>query len=181
MTLNFNFWVTLSILAVSYLTSKEIILYNEETLVLITFTLFVIFAYINVSDSVADELKDRAAKIQSEFEGFFTVRENVLKLLITYHEKQTVLYKEIHAIFNATKDQIQTIIEKQQKAFEHNLALQIKQKLRAVQAEEARTIQEIQKKVLINISSEFAADFQNPSIQKKAQEDSIKTLENIIS
>ena len=177
MTLNFNFWVTLTILGISFLTSKEIILYNEETLVLLTFASFIIFAYINVSDSVSEELADRSDKIRKEFEAYFTVRENFLKMLIAYHEKQKVLYKEISEIFAVTESQIKATILKRQTALEHSIALQIKQKLKTIQAEEARTIQEIQKQVLLNVQKEFLADFKKASVQQEAQEDSILALE----
>ncbi len=61
-------YVSLGLLTLGVFTSKEILVFNEETLVAISFILFMIFAYKNLNDVIVEQLEERATKIKKEFD-----------------------------------------------------------------------------------------------------------------
>lgn len=180
---NRNVLLVFGLSAFAGIISKEILILNEETLVAICFVLFVIFAYMNVSDIVVSELKDRASKIQKEFDDYYQLRENILHSLISYHNKQVSLLKEIHQIFIFSKSEIQNIIHAQQKNLQNNISLQIKQKLRILAMREFNFIQFMQTEtthfVTASVIQGFHIDKKSHSknlLMKRSFKEGIQTL-----
>jgi len=60
------------------LSSKQLILYNEEILVAISFLLFIIFSAFSYGHTVADSFDNRSNLLKSELIRFLQVRENAL-------------------------------------------------------------------------------------------------------
>ena len=142
---NINF-TTLAIaaLVIAVLTSREILVYNEELLVAISFFVFVGFAYVNLSDVFAASLDDRAKQIQKEFDYYFALNEEVLELLISYHGKRKSLAKELKNISTFSQQEIRNILNKYQHALENNISLQLEQKLKTIYMKEQSINQFIQ-------------------------------------
>lgn len=69
------------------LSSKQLILYNEEILVAISFLLFIIFSVFSYGHTVADSFDDRSNLLKSELIKFLQVRENSLNELIDQKTK----------------------------------------------------------------------------------------------
>jgi Ca2+/Na+ antiporter len=80
----------LGILALAFfvLSSKHIIIYNEETLVLLSFFCFLVFCYTNLNESVESSLNARSDAIQTELQNFLILKENLINELIEEHKKQ---------------------------------------------------------------------------------------------
>lgn len=184
MTINKNYLITFFLMLTAVLTGKEILIFNEEILIVLTFSAFVTFAYINLGDGIANDLNERSLKIQQEFEEYYVVREEIVKNLITYHQKQLSLANEIEAIAAFSKNQVEYIVEKQSLSLEATIVQQIKQKLKTIVAEESRMIQDIQRQVLVDLVTDFNNTFTTTGtseveIQELALDDAIDQLEDI--
>jgi F0F1-type ATP synthase membrane subunit b/b' len=153
-------YVSLGLLTLGVFTSKEILVFNEETLVAISFILFMIFAYRNLNDVFVAELEERATKIKKEFDHYFSLREDLLDLLISYHGIRKMLSNEITEISNVSKNEIKNILVKRQKALENSLSLQIQQKLRTILLKELSIVQQIQQETSHWFSKYVFASFQ---------------------
>jgi F0F1-type ATP synthase membrane subunit b/b' len=137
-------WMILILLILAIGISKEILVFNEESLVAGSFIAFVIFAYMNMSDLFVDTLEERSIKVKKEFDSYYSLQEEILKLLISYHEKRKNLSEEIKKISTFSKKEIEYILSKRQVSLEHNIAQQTQQKLRTVFMKELDLIQRLQ-------------------------------------
>lgn len=70
------------------LSSKQIILYNEEILVAVSFFLFLVFSVQNMSQSLADTLDDRSEALKNELNSYFQAREAWLIRSIEDHQSR---------------------------------------------------------------------------------------------
>ncbi len=71
-----------ALLAFAVLSSKHILIYNEETLVALSFLAFVLYVYFSFGDRIKEALNERAEGIRIQFEN---------SLLLTEREKQGLL------------------------------------------------------------------------------------------
>ena len=86
--MNRYFAIGLGLVAIIGLSSKGLILYNEEILVLLAFTGFIIFVVQNYGQDVADNLDERSNAIQKELQTFLDLKEAYLEALVQEHKKQ---------------------------------------------------------------------------------------------
>lgn len=78
------------------LSSKHILIYNEETLVAISFFLFVYLTYKYAGDSIGASMDSRGEEIASELEQYLVSREAALKALVTTHVNASQLHNYIN-------------------------------------------------------------------------------------
>lgn len=78
-------------LAFCVLSSKNIIIYNEETLVALSFFFFVFFISRYFGSTITDSLNERGQVIQQELQNFLSVKEQSFKELLVEHKKLTGL------------------------------------------------------------------------------------------
>ena len=64
------------------LSSKHILIYNEETLVALSFFLFVYLTYKYAGDSIGASMDSRGQEIAAELEQFLVAREEALQNLV---------------------------------------------------------------------------------------------------
>jgi len=86
-------WILPGILVFLVFTSKNILIFNEETLILISFLGFLYFSYTNLSDDATAFFQARRDAIQLESENYIRLKEESLQELLTEHEKQ-IYYQE---------------------------------------------------------------------------------------
>lgn len=77
------------------LSSKHILIYNEETLVAISFFLFVYLTYKYAGDSIGASMDSRGEEIASELEQYLVARESALKALSDTHANAAQLHNLI--------------------------------------------------------------------------------------
>jgi len=77
------------------LSSKHILIYNEETLVAISFFLFVYLTYKYAGDNIGASMDSRGEEIASELEQYLVVRESALKALSDTHANAAQLHNLI--------------------------------------------------------------------------------------
>ncbi len=74
-------------LAFCVISSKHIIIYNEEILVALSFLFFVIFVSYYFGNTIKESLDERTISIRSELQNFLNVKKQCLNMLYKIHEK----------------------------------------------------------------------------------------------
>ena len=69
------------------LSSKNIIIYNEETLVALSFVLFVYFVFYYFGNNIKDSLDERSETIKAELQNFLKLKKSSLESLYAEHKK----------------------------------------------------------------------------------------------
>jgi hypothetical protein len=78
-------------LAFCVLSSKHIIIYNEELLVALSFLAFILFVFHYFGNTVKESLDERRLGIQAELERFFLLKRESLQEVASEHEKVSSL------------------------------------------------------------------------------------------
>ena len=127
--------------------SKEVFVFNEEVLVLFSFSFFIYTVYRYASNSIGSELDVRSNKIQEDFDYYKNIQEKTLINLISYHNKQKLLCAEVKAIFAITKKDASLLIPTYSRLFLKSLTLTLEDKLRKVIANESKFNSMLQDKI----------------------------------
>jgi hypothetical protein len=86
------------------LSSKNILIYNEETLVALSFFCFLFFVYRYFGLTIRESLNERSQYVQYELQKFFTLKANSYKELLKEHQKIKGLIKEHQKVKGFLKD-----------------------------------------------------------------------------
>lgn len=92
-------------LAFCVLSSKHIILYNEELLVAVSFLAFVLFSLYYFGNTVRESLDERRDGIKSELERFSLLKRESLEELSEQHGKVSLLKRGLDSLKQCTKEE----------------------------------------------------------------------------
>lgn len=95
-------------LAFSVISSKHIIIYNEEILVSLSFLFFVIFVSFYFGDTIKESLDERKKLIESELQNFLNLKKESYKTLFNIHEKAFLSYNIITNLIDFTTLKVKT-------------------------------------------------------------------------
>lgn len=132
------------------LTSKEILIFNEEIIIAFCFFLFVYVLTTSLGETIATELNERASKIRNEIESFYNVRTDTIINLINFHKMRKSLTNEIETLINFVENILKIVINKRQISLQHAINVQINSKLANIKLNELQTMQET-KNLIVNI------------------------------
>lgn len=130
---------------VAVLTSSEFLIIHDETLVVLCFVSFLIFAYVLLKDIITTSLNERALSIEKEFNDSYKLKEQTLELLASHHAKQVSLSNEINSILLFTKSELNKIVQTRQAALRTRIISEIKNKLTLALKKEDAFFQYVQK------------------------------------
>lgn len=116
-------------LAFCVLSSKHIIIYNEELLVAISFLAFVLFTFNYFGDTVKESLDERRMGIKVELERFFLLKKESLKELAMEHQKVSSLRKGLLSLKSFTREEAEAGAKRSVDALKETLSQQIRQRL----------------------------------------------------
>ena len=136
--------VTFGILVFFVLSSKHIIIYNEETLVVISFIAFVIFSYRMLNESIENSFNERSDAIFNELQNSIILKENLLCELLEEHKKQLHLNKFLKHVREFSFKELSAISGDRQKALQFIFAQQIQQKLKTLASSQNATQENLQ-------------------------------------
>ena len=91
------------------LSSKNILIYNEELLILLSFIAFVATSAHTMGDSIAETFQSRRDLIQEELQAFFTTKETMLHEVKHQTIMQTALANSMIAIGSLVEKELQTL------------------------------------------------------------------------
>ena len=101
MKLNYRFAIIL--IFVIFL-SKEVLVFNEETLILFSFGLFVYLCYSFIGNTIYDQLNQYSIDIKQTFIHYDNIQKEVFLSLNSCYKNQKNLSSDINDIFSFTKN-----------------------------------------------------------------------------
>lgn len=124
------------------LSSKNILIYNEELLILLSFIAFVATSAHTMGDSVADTFASRRALIQDELQAFFTTKETLLHEVKQHTMLQTALAKSMQALGTLVQNDLHALHVQRDMTVKHavqsHTMTQLQQMMEGAQASYAR-------------------------------------------
>lgn len=133
--------------------SKGIIIYNEETLVALSFITFVIFCFNYFGHLIRDSLDERSSLIRASLENFHRLKEQSLQESLLQHKQIKKLKKVFPSVGSFTENQmVYTSLSDDQKITLYNsFCSQIVQKLGTFQSSKTSLQQGLQKSIALTI------------------------------
>ena len=118
----------IAFLVLCVFSSKNIIIYNEETLVTISFALFALFVWNYFGNTVKDSLDERGEGIKTECQNFIDYKEESLQQLSAEHQKIGQLETALSQLLICTKETMARLTKTGKESLESTFSQQIKQK-----------------------------------------------------
>jgi len=172
--------LTLLVFFVAALTTSQIIIVHDETLVLLCFVLFLTFLYVALKDMVTASFNDRALQIEKEFNDSYNLKEQTLQLLANHHEKQVSLLNEIDSLMLFTKSEVNNIIQTRQAALRARLITEFRNKLNTALKKEDAFFQFIQQSTNTIVMNSILENISGPTgetLKQACFEEGISILE----
>lgn len=140
-------------LVFSVASSKGIIIYNEETLVALSFLCFVIFCFNYFGNTVKDSLDERSSTIKFELENFHRLKEESLLELLSEHKRIDKLKKIFPSLGQFTQNQLSYASSSGSQSIElyNRFSEQVQQKLAHFQSSKTLLQQRLQKSMALTI------------------------------
>ena len=154
---NRNFVVGTVLFLIVTLSAVEILVYNEEILLLVCFSLFIIVAYRSLNEMVASELDDRASKIKSELDSFSTIRKETLESLLEKQKERKHLSSTITDILSFSKNEAEILVVLNSKSLDDSLGQQMKQKLSTLKLSEENVSKAVYREAIIALKSKLSS------------------------
>jgi hypothetical protein len=110
MNLSSNAYVAILIFLIAVGSATNIIVYNEEIFILLDFCLFMLFAYKMLGDMIANELDDRIAKIQAEFDALQNLQIQKFEALAEVHTIRTTISADLSNLFQYIETELDNMV-----------------------------------------------------------------------
>ena len=150
----------MSLLAFFVLSSKHIIIYNEETLVLISFIGFILLSYNMLSDSIENSLNERSLAIYNELQNSLQLKEQFLKELLEEHKKQLSLKNILNTFNHFSSYEILQMNNQRQKALRNVFCQEVQQKLKTLVLSQNTLQDKLQKVIASGFRDSVLEEFQ---------------------
>lgn len=170
----------LLIFFVAVLTSSQYIIIHDETLVVLCFVSFIIFAYVLLKEMTASAFNERAALIEKEFNDSYKLKEQTLEVLAAHHAKQVSLLNEINNILLFTKNELNNVIQTRQAALRVRLVSEIRNKLNlALKKEDAffQFVQQSTNRIVMNSIYDTFNGAEGSALKDQCFEEGIRIIE----
>ena len=114
--------------------SKSIIIYNEETLVTLSFCLFVFFVFHYFGNTVKESLDERSQGIKVECQNFLLYKQQSLQELAAEHKKIGQLQNALSQLMDFTKKTIAQLTKTGAQSLKTSFSQQMIQKCSELRA-----------------------------------------------
>lgn len=146
-------------LAFAVLSSKNILIYNEETLVALSFFCFVFFVLHYFGNTITESLNERSQVIREELQNFLILKENSFKELLSQHQKVSGLLKAMGVLNTFTKNELNLLNTNGEKALKNMFSSRIQSKLKTLVFSKLMVQQKLQfllsEKIISNVLVAF--------------------------
>ena len=146
-------------LAFAVLSSKNILIYNEETLVALSFFCFLFFVLHYFGNTIKDSLNERSQMIREELQNFLILKEQSFQELLLQHQKVSGLVKALKVLNDFTKNELNLLNCNGDKALNNMCSSRIQNKLKALMFSKLMVQQKLQfllsEKILSNVLVAF--------------------------
>ena len=157
--------------------SKNIIIYNEETLVALSFFAFIFFVFRYFGDTIKQSLDERSEGIKVELQNFLHLKADSLKQLYKEHQKVTGLTTTLNTVKQFTVSELKRATNLGKGGFNRVFSDQIKQKLNTLSSSKSSLYQELQQLIAQNILS--AVLVKVSSLKKKGKKNNLLNSKSI--
>lgn len=103
----------------------EFLVFNEELLIVIAFSIFLYLVSSYASTSIVEELDEKAKVIQNKFDIYKNIEEKTIIHLLNYHNKRELLSEKIRTISKIKKLRMNTVHQYYQTNLNKQTLLQI--------------------------------------------------------
>lgn len=117
-------------LAFCVVSSKHLIIYNEEILVALSFLFFVIFVSYYFGNTIKESLDERSSTIQLELQNFLNLKKDCLNTLFKVHEKAFLSNTIVNNLTKFTSSKVKSRTKGSEKALRNIFSQQINNKLK---------------------------------------------------
>jgi hypothetical protein len=131
--------------------SKNIIIYNEETLVALSFFSFIFFIFHYFGNTIKESLNERSQVIQQEFSNFLDIKSLSFQELLKQRQKISALVDTLKVLDQFTKNQLHGLNNTAPHIVHTLFAQQIQQRLKTVGTSKLMLQQKLQYLLAENI------------------------------
>lgn len=146
-------------LAFAVLSSKNILIYNEETLVALSFFCFIFFVLHYFGNTIKESLNERSLVIREELQNFVILKEKGFQELLRQHQKTSGLAKSLGVLNTFTKNELNTLNANGEKALKNMWNARIQNKLKTLAFSKMMLQQKLQlllsEKIISNVLVAF--------------------------
>ena len=169
-------------LAFAVLSSKNILIYNEETLVALSFFCFIFFVLHYFGNTIKDSLNERSQVIGEELQNFLILQENSFQEVLTLHQKVSGLLKVLGVLNAFTKNELNALNISGDKELKNMFHLRIQNKLKTLAFSKLMMQQKLQyllsEKILSTVLVAFSKKNQGAAKLAAFQNEAIKNAPN---
>lgn len=133
--------------------SKNIIIYNEETLVALSFFAFIFFVFRYFGDTIKQSLDERSQTIKVELQNFLSLKADSLKQLYKEHQKVSALTNTLNTVKVFTVSELKKQSNLGKGGLNKVFSDQVKQKLNTLSSSKMSLYQELQQHIAQNVLS----------------------------
>ena len=132
-------------LAFLVLSSKNIIIYNEEILIGLSFIAFLIFSSITLGESIREAFTFRKETIQKELQEYLDVKEALLQDLLTEYKKALLLEGQVAQLREQSCKELRTLHSTREAGLQATFATQLRNKLQILSQIEQKGQETVQR------------------------------------
>jgi F0F1-type ATP synthase membrane subunit b/b' len=159
--------------------SKEFLVFNEEVLVLLAFSIFIYLLVNHAGEMISSELDARKIKIKEEFDLYKNLQEKTFTHLISYHQKQKLLSSEIKEVFEISKAEITNIEKFYENSLQNHLVSNFEDRLKRVSGNENKTNVVLQKEIFTDLRA-YLMDSYSVESNKMSKKNRKQLLKNCV-
>lgn len=158
-------------------TSKNIIIFNEETLVALSFFAFIFFVFRYFGNTIKQSLDERSEGIKYELQNFLYLKADSLKQLYKEHQKANALTTTLYTVKQFTISELKQSTNLGKTTLNNVFSDQIKQKLNTLSSSKVSLYQEVQQLIAQNILSAVLVKIS--SLKKAGKKEFLLNSKNI--
>ncbi len=149
--------------------SKNILIYNEETLVALSFLCFTFFIFHYFGNTIKDSLNQRSLSIQQELQNFLVIKQDSLNVLLKQHNKIFGLSSALKNMELFTYNELIKANLYGEKALITLFNGQFQSKLKTLALSKITLQQKLQEIIAHNIFGNVLVEYQQLKTQKQDQ------------
>ena len=139
--------------------SKHIIIYNEEILVALSFFLFVVFVSQYFGNNIKEALDERSQAIKTELQNFLNLKQESLDELLKEYKKVFFLKKALQELGLFTNSELKKSNLGAEKSLNTVFSQQIQQKLKTLSYLKLNLRQKLQQVMAANLLNAVLVSF----------------------
>jgi hypothetical protein len=149
--------------------SKQIFIYNEETLVALCFVAFMAFSFSYFGASIQEFFDERKALIQTELQEFTSLKENCLSNLLNDYQKSSKTVSVLQNMNQFCTDQLVVLCNSKEESLQLDFSLQVQQKLRGLSYSQKLLEENLQSSISLGFRESVLEEFQRSQKELKAK------------